>query len=307
MSHRALAVTLGALFTVGCSEEPERISQQGSHVLVRLDTAAQARGATEVLLAAGDIARCQSSGDESTARLLDSLPGTVLSLGDHVYAQGEAPANFRACYEPSWGRHRARTRPTPGNHEYKVRGAKDYFDYFGSAAGPRGQGYYSFDVGSWHIIALNSNVSMRAGSAQEQWLRADLAAHPARCILAFSHHARFSSGWDHGSTQSLTPLWRALYEADADVVLQAHDHVYERFAPMTPDGRLDPRRGIRSFVVGTGGAGVDRFRRAVTGSELRYNAGPGVLKLVLRPDGYSWEFIAVDREEFRDRGDARCH
>lgn len=307
MTYRAWAVVVGASLVVGCSEKPREVSQQGSHALVRLDRVAHAVEATAVVLAAGDIARCESTGDEATARLLDSLPGTVLSLGDHVYAEDGSRASFHGCYDLSWGRHRARTRPTPGNHEYKVPGATDYFDYFGAAAGPRGQGYYSFDVGAWHLVSLNSNIDMREGSPQERWLRADLGAHPARCTLAFSHAARFSSGRDHGSTQALAPLWRVLYQANVDVVLQAHDHVYERLAPATPNGQLDPRRGIRSFVVGTGGAGADRFsRRPVRASEVRYNGGPGVLKLELRPDGYSWEFITASGR-VGDRGEGRCH
>jgi acid phosphatase type 7 len=307
MPDRAFTVVVAALLIVSCSDGPPPISLQGSHFVTGLADTSQSWRATAVLLAAGDIARCGSNGDEATARLLDSLPGTVLSLGDHVYAE-DGPADFAACYEPSWGRHRARTRPAPGNHEYKVPGAKAYFDYFGDAAGPRGQGYYSFDVGGWHIISLNSNVDMRDGSAQERWLRADLAAHPARCTLAFSHAARFSSGRDHGSIRALSPLWRALYAANVDVVVQAHDHLYERLARVTPNGQPDPRRGIRSFVVGTGGAGVDRFsRRPVRASEVRYNGGPGVLKLELRPDGYAWEFITADGNSFSDRGQGECH
>ncbi|MFN2565890.1 MAG: metallophosphoesterase [Gemmatimonadaceae bacterium] len=307
MQARFLAVAAASWVVAACSGEGSRLSE-GAGALARSEpaTAGLDRAPSAVVLAAGDIARCQSSGDEATARLLDSLPGTVLALGDNVYRNG-SPGEFRACYEPSWGRHRSRTRPAPGNHEYYVPGAEAYFDYFGAAAGPPGRGYYSFDVGGWHVISLNSNVDTRAGSPQERWLRADLAAHPARCTLAFWHHARYSSGRNHGSTPRLAPLWEALYEANADVVLQAHDHVYERLAPLGPRGRPEEERGMRSFVIGTGGAGVHGFGRTVVGSEIRYNGGPGVLKLTLRPDGYAWEFIAAVPTGFTDRGEGRCH
>jgi len=262
------------------------------------------RPESPVLLAAGDIARCDSSGDEATARLLDSLPGTVLTLGDNVYRVGTR-ATFRACYDTSWGRHRARTRPAPGNHDYRVPNAAAYYAYFGDAAGPPGRGYYSFDVAGWHIISLNSNVSLRPNSRQLKWLREDLAAHPSRCTLAYWHHPRYSSGV-HGNHQQIAPLWQVLYEAGVDVVLQAHDHSYERFVPLDAYGRPDDR-GIRSFVVGTGGGRLREFRSVMLGSAARYNGGHGVLKLTLRPDGYEWEFVAAERTEFRDRGEGRCH
>lgn len=273
----------------------------------RAATPAQAEAASNapsVVIAAGDIASCQSRGDEATARLLDSLPGTVLALGDNVYRSGTA-AEFATCYQPTWGRHRARTRPAPGNHEYRTRGAAPYYAYFGAAAGPPGRGYYSFDVAGWHVVSLNTNVDVSVGSTQEQWLRADLAANPTRCTLAFWHHARFGSG-RQGSEDYLEPLWQALYEARADVILQAHNHTYERFAPLAPDGRVDPERGIRSFIVGTGGVGLHAFDAVVPGSEMRYNRSPGVLKLSLAPDGYVWEFIATQHSAVVDRGEGRC-
>jgi acid phosphatase type 7 len=230
---------------------------------------------------------------------------TITTLVDNVYRRGTR-ATFVACYDSSWGRHRSRTRPAPGNHDYRVPHAASYFAYFGAAAGPAGRGYYSFDVGSWHIISLNSNVSLRAGSPQLRWLRADLAAHRSRCTLAYWHHPRYSSGV-HGSSRHVAPLWRVLYEAGVDVVLQAHDHSYERFAPLDADGRRNADRGIRSFVVGTGGGRLREFRAVVPGSEVRYNGGHGVLKLSLRSDGYEWEFVPVERTEFSDRGEGRCH
>ncbi len=205
-----------------------------------------------VLVAAGDIASCSSSGDEATAALLDQLPGTVATLGDNAYPDGAA-SDFADCYDPTWGRHKARTRPSPGNHDYHTPGASGYYAYFGESAGPSGQGYYSYDVGDWHIVSLNSNEDMTAGSAQEQWLRADLAASAKLCTLAYWHHPRFSSGTLLGGYSATEPLWQALYDHDADVVLAGHEHNYERFAPQTPAGVADPARGIRAFVVGTGG------------------------------------------------------
>ena len=257
------------------------------------------------LLAAGDVARCGQDGDDATAALLDTLSGTVLALGDHAYQNGTA-AEYWDCFDPSWGRHRPRTRPAPGNHEYGSPGAAPYFAYFGSAAGPAGRGYYSFDVGAWHVVSLNSNTGMQPGSPQEQWLRADLAAHPARCTLAFWHHPRFSSS-RHGSDARSSALWAALAEAGADVVLAGHDHVYERFAPLAADGTPDAARGIRSFVVGTGGADLYEFQAAsAPGSEARYNASFGVLQIALGDADYAWTFIPVGGGAPVDRGRASC-
>ncbi|MGH3130837.1 MAG: metallophosphoesterase family protein, partial [Gaiellaceae bacterium] len=260
------------------------------------------------LIAAGDIASCSSDRDEATARLLDGLAGTVAVLGDAAYERG-TDAEFARCYAPSWGRHRGRTRPAPGNHEYETAGAAGYFRYFGAAAGPP-RGYYSYDLGAWHVVVLNSNCSQaggcRSGSPQERWLRADLAAHPARCTLAYSHHPRFSSGL-HGSTGTLADLWRALYAAGADVVLAGHDHHYERFRPQTPAGKLDPRRGLREFVVGTGGRSLRPVFVPLTLSQVRNFVTYGVLVLRLEADGYSWRFVPVPGRHFRDAGSARCH
>ena len=266
------------------------------------------RGA--VLLAAGDIASCQSSGDEATAKVLDGLAGTVATLGDNAYQSGTAK-EFVDCYDPTWGRHKARTRPSPGNHDYGTADAAGYFDYFGAAAGDRGKGYYSYDLGTWHVIALNSNCAQvggcEAGSAQEQWLRADLKAHPARCTLAYWHHPRFSSGTTHGSDPATQALWRALYDHGADVVLAGHEHNYERFAPQNPDGEADPERGIREFVVGTGGRSHYTIVDPIANSEIHNDDTYGVLKLTLRPKGYDWQFVPVEDARFTDSGSARCH
>lgn len=258
-----------------------------------------------VLVGAGDIAGCGRETDEQTAALLDSLPGTVFTAGDNVYPDGTLD-EFRRCYEPSWGRHRERTRPAPGNHEYHTRRGAGYYAYFGSRAGPEGQGYYSYDLGAWHIVALNSSASTRPGSPQERWLRADLAASTRRCTLAYWHFPRWSSG-PHGNHGGVEPLWRALYEAGAEVVIQAHDHTYERFAPMGPNGTPDPERGLRSFVVGTGGARLYPLLRRTRGSEFRFNDAHGVIRLVLHPDRYEWSFRAVARATPIDSGSGGCH
>jgi acid phosphatase type 7 len=196
--------------------------------------------ASVVLVGAGDIANCSLSGDEATAKLLDNIAGTVFTAGDNAYTGGTA-TQYKNCYGPTWGRHKARTRPTPGSHDYHTSGASGYFDYFGSAAGTKGQGYYSYDLGAWHIIALNSFVDVSSTSAQVKWLKADLAAHPVKCTLAYFYSTRFSSGW-HGSDSKFQPLWQALYDGGAEVVMNGHDHDYERFAPQTPSGKADATR-----------------------------------------------------------------
>ena len=262
-----------------------------------------------VLVGAGDIADCDESGDEATAALLDAIEGTVFTTGDNAYQSG-TPEQFAECYHPTWGRHRARTRPAPGNHDYETPGAAGYFEYFGEAAGQPGAGYYSYDLGAWHIIALNSICDAvggcGSGSAQEQWLRADLAEHAATCTLAYWHHPRFSSG-QHGNDDDYDAFWRALYQAGADVVLAGHDHTYERFAPQTPDAELDVARGIRQFVVGSGGKSHYRFEDDVANSEARNNDTFGVLKLTLRASDYDWEFIPVQGSAFIDSGTDACH
>ena len=262
--------------------------------------------APQVFVGAGDIGSCQQTHDESTARALDTIPGTVFVLGDNAYPDG-ADSTYRNCFQPNWGRHKKRIRPVPGNHDYYQPGAAGYFQYFGVAANDPARGYYSYDLGSWHIIALNSTLDMRAGSPQEQWLRADLAAHPARCTLAYWHAPRFSSGVTHGSSPVSAPMWQALYEAGADVVLSGHEHNYERFAPQAPDQTPDPARGIREFVAGTGGSGYYNFAdTAVVNSEVRSTAH-GVLRLTLYPDHYDWRFIPATGDTFTDSGSDICH
>ena len=270
-----------------------------------------------VVLAAGDIARCDILGGAvATARLLDRLPGTILTLGDNAYESG-APAEFEKCYAPTWGRHLDRTRPAPGNHDYRTRNAAGYFGYFGDRAGPPGLGYYSFDLGTWHIISLNSAIAVDPRSPQGKWLAKDLAAHPTECTLAYFHVPVYSSG-PHGSRTEaednraergvldMHDLWRPLAEAGTDVVLSGHDHDYERFAPLDAKGRSDAVNGTRQFVVGTGGGGVYRFKTIAPHSEVRDNSSYGVLKLVLLPGRYEWTFVAVEGQSFTDAGTGTC-
>ncbi|GIW03626.1 MAG: hypothetical protein KatS3mg059_0246 [Thermomicrobiales bacterium] len=262
-----------------------------------------------VLVGAGDIAS-ESNGDEITAALLDGIEGTVFTLGDNVYESGTID-EFMTYYEPTWGRHKARTRPAPGDHDYFTAGAAGYFSYFGSAAGDPSRGYYSYDFGSWHVVALNTKCDeiggCGPGSPQELWLRADLAAHPSACTVAYMHHPRFSSGSTHGSQAFVQPLWEALYEAGVDIVLAGHEHNYERFAPQNPAGDLDTRWGIREFVVGTGGRTHYGFGAPLPNSEVREASTFGVLKLTLHDGGYEWDFVPEPGSTFSDRGTGTCH
>ena len=259
-----------------------------------------------VLIGAGDIADCMTGADMATARLVEEIPGIVFTAGDEAYPEGSAE-NFRNCYEPSWGRFRDRTLPAVGNHEYGTAGAAGYFSYFGSIASPGGQAWYSLQVGSWHVIVLDSDceiVGCGRGSPQLAWLNADLAAHPARCTLAIWHHPRFSSG-GHGNDAAVAPFWRALMRAGAELVINGHDHDYERFAPQTPGGRLYRQEGIREIVAGTGGAPLRRFHRTKPNSRLRLRTY-GVLRLTLHPASYSWRFFRTNGSS-ADAGTTACH
>ncbi|MCA2213308.1 CBM96 family carbohydrate-binding protein [Jidongwangia harbinensis] len=261
-----------------------------------------------VLLAAGDIADCASAGDEATAALLDTLDGTIAAIGDTAYLEGTAE-QFARCYAPSWGRHRSRTRPAVGNHEYRTPGAAPYFAYFGAAAGEPGKGYYSYDLGQWHVVVLNSNctiVSCAAGSAQERWLRADLAADTSSCTLAYWHHPLFTSATNHSGATATRPLYQALYDDRADLVLTGHNHNYERFAPLDPQGRLDTGRGMRQFVVGMGGASHYPFGAVHPHSEARNATAYGILRLTLRSGGYDWLFVPEAGQSYTDAGSAAC-
>ncbi len=233
----------------------------------------------------------------------------VLPLGDVQYESGAASA-FQGSYQPSWGRFKAITHPTVGNHEYGSPNATPYFQYFGAAAGAPGMGYYSYEVGSWHLIVINSNCTQVGGCAtgtpQELWLRADLAAHPARCTLAYWHHPRFSSG-QAGDAGSMDAIWTDLYNADAELVLSGHDHDYERFAPQNPEGGSDDARGIRQFVAGTGGKNHMTFKTIKPNSELHDTSSFGFLELTLNPDSYAWKFVSDPPGGLSDSGTGSCH
>ena len=241
-------------------------------------------------------------------RLVGAGYEAVLALGDTQYEEGTRDA-FELSYGASWGRVKSITRPVPGNHEYRTADAAGYFRYFGAAAGDPRKGYYSYELGDWHVVALNSNCSnaggCRAGSPQERWLRADLAAHPARCTLAYWHHPRYSSG-QHGSDPRFIAFWQALFDASADLVLVGHDHDYERFAPQNAMGELDLTRGIREIVVGTGGRSMRAFKDARPNSEVRDATSLGILELTLGATAYKWRFRSAVGW-FADAGSARCH
>lgn len=267
----------------------------------------------EVILVAGNIATCGTTDDEATAGLLDNLPGTIFTLGDNAFPNGSAEA-YRDCYGPSWGRHKARTWATLGNHEYNSGTATASFDYFGDRAGPRDLGYYSLDLGNWHIIVLNINdktvndqVSFD-GSAQDQWLQADLAANSKACTLAMWHNPRFFSSNTANWTRNeyLAGLWDRLYAAGVDVVLNGQQHQYERFPPMTATGVPDAARGIREFNAGTGGESAEMPIALAEHSEA-LSIAFGVLKLTLEAGTYQWEFVPVVPGQFTDSGSGTCH
>jgi acid phosphatase type 7 len=258
---------------------------------------------TTVLLAAGDVAVCGTIGAVETGLLLDSLEGTIVAVGDLAYRRGTAQ-EFETCYDPVWGRHKARTRPSPGNHEYETPGALPYFDYFGAQAGPAGQGYYSFRSGDWLVLSLNSNLPIGGATLQAQWIRSELTANTSRCALAYFHHPLYSSG-PNGDNARLAGLWQLLYEQGVDVVLSAHEHLYERFARISPDGQRDDARGIRQFIVGTGGAGLYAVMRTHPQSDVRV-VSHGILKLTLVATGYSWEFLQPGGAR-ADVGSDVCH
>jgi calcineurin-like phosphoesterase family protein len=300
---RGLLLVVGAvMFSYPCADNSDA-QTQSSDPLARH---APSSAADPVLVGAGDIASCASRNDEATARLLDNIPGTVFTVGDNAYLSSKRIRNPFPCYAASWGRHKNRTRPVPGNHEYDGNYLGDYFDYFGEAAGGRDKGYYSYDLGKWHIIALNSMIETGPSSTQGRWLRGDLEKNQRLCTLAYFHHPRFSSG-PSPTNRNAVQLWEALSRAGIDVVVSGHDHIYERFAPMTADGVRDERTGTRQFVVGTGGASHYKLGRTANGSEVRNNSTFGVLKLTLRERGYDWRFVPVRGRRFSDAGSGPCH
>lgn len=259
-----------------------------------------------VLVGAGDIAS-SGSGDSATAALINNLPNaTVFTLGDNVYSNGTA-TEFTNYYDPTWGAFKSRTRPAPGNHDYNTSGATGYYNYFGTQAGPSGRGYYSYDLGNWHIVSLNSEVSMAAGSAQETWLRQDLAASSKPCTAAYWHKPLFTSASNHAPETATRPLFQALYDNDAEIVMAGHNHNYERFAPMNPQGGLDNTNGIQSFVAGMGGVGFYGFGTIQPNSLARNNDTFGVLKLTLHSNSWDWAFVPQAGKTYNDSGTGTCH
>ena len=252
-----------------------------------------------VVAAAGDL--CSTPTDcAPSAAVVDTIdPDKVLVLGDNAYPNGSS-SDYTAFYAPNWGRFKAKTMPVPGNHEYQTAGAAGYFGYFTGVAP-----YYSYDLGAWHLIALNSEIPVNDGSAQENWLTADLAANAGKCILAYWHKPRWSSSSTHGSNAAYHQLWQDLYDAGADVVLNGHVHNYERFAKQNPAG-VAAANGIREFVVGTGGRAFYGFNAPIANSEVRNADSHGVLELTLHAASYDWRFVPVAGASFTDAGSASC-
>ena len=272
-----------------------------------------------VLLAAGDVAGrakvepnptyCTgNAGAKDTGKLLDTLAGQIAMLGDTTYPVG-AKIEFDQCFDPAWGRHKPRLHPVIGNHEYQTPQAAPYFDYFGASAGPRGDAWYSFDMGSWHIVVLNANcgvVGCGPGSRQEQWLRNDLIAHPSRCSIAMWHQPRVASG-EYGQNDEVATLFSDFFQAGGDIVLNGHEHTYERIVPMNAKLGADPANGVRTFVVGTGGIPLLPIKVSVPQTELYDNSSLGVLRLVLLSNGYEWSFRPTPGGTNHDSGSSTCH
>lgn len=284
---RAFALALLAAVLSGCTQVATVSTEPASTV--------EARPASVRVVAAGDIATCDGARDTATGELVRSLaPRAVLTLGDHAYHDGDRAAF--ACYDAAWGSFRDRTFPAPGNHDYMTSGGAGYFAYFGSRAPAP---YYSFNLGAWHLVSLNSEIDHGARSKQVRWLRADLRADRHRCELLFWHRPRWSGGL-HGSDPNVQAFWRAAYDHRVELVLTGHDHNYQRFRKQDARGRRADLRGVRQFVVGTGGAplyfaGLIRNRRAATSSDW------GVLELVLRPRGYDATFVPAAGSTYTDR------
>ena len=274
-------------------------------------TAVPSVGQTEpvTLVGAGDIASCSQNNDRATAKLLLRRPGTVFTLGDNAQGKGTW-SEFKNCYRSTWGKYKIRTMPSVGNHEYATAGAKPYFTYFGARAGTPGKGYYSYDRRAWHIVVLNSNCDQVGGcgrrSPQGRWLRNDLANNPSRCTLAYFHHPLYASG-THSDTPEVKPFWKILYNRGADVILSGHAHRYERFRPITSNGKPSAN-GIRQFIVGTGGEpGGKQYGPNDPNMQVKNRNTPGVLKLTLRAGSYSWKFVPIAGKTFTDSGSDECH
>lgn len=309
---RRVALVLATLLVLGAcsgSDDPGP-SALTSPTTARPSSTTSTTLPVATILAAGDIASCNSGGDEATANLLDARPNAlVVTLGNNVTDSGTA-AEFANCYDPTWGRHKGRTRPALGDREYGVFRAGGYFGAFGAAAGEAPLGWYSYDLGTWHIIVMNSNcevVGCATGGSQETWLRQDMGAHPRLCTLAVLHHPRWSSGTTYGPTPAVAPLYQALHDAGVDVLLSAHERNYERFPPLDPAGNVDPARGVRQFVVGTGGRSHQPLGPPQFGSQARNDNTFGLLAITLRPTTYDWQFVPEAGKTYTDAGSGTCH
>jgi acid phosphatase type 7 len=253
-----------------------------------------------VLAGAGDISSCDNDNDEATAKLLDSIPGTVFALGDNVYIDGTY-SDFINCYHPTWGRHKDRTKPVPGNHEYFTPEAAGFFKYFDTFSE-----YYAYDLGAWRVYALNSEIDVSPTSAQVRWLINDLAANPKRCVLAYWHQPLWSSRYEDGSDSVYGTLWKILHDSGAELVINGHIHNYERFTEMNAEGAV-ASPGLREIVVGTGGVNLDGYVTRLSTTEVRNASTYGILKLTLSPTSYTWEFIPIAGQTFTDSGRTNCH
>lgn len=293
----------GVVFSSREGEQPPQLMLilSGSDTATAISTVHPTNPNGDVIfVGAGDISSCRNDSDELTAQLLDAIPGTIFTTGDNAYDSGTMD-EFLTCYDPTWGRHKDRTKPVPGNHDYLTSGAAAYFQYFNNVPP-----YYVFNLGSWRIYALNSEIDISENSPQMAWLRNDLATNPTQCVLAYWHEPRWSSGVHHGSSKDFQAVWQILYQAGAELVLNGHEHQYERFAEMNAEGAA-ASPGLREIVVGTGGKTLYEFGDILPTSEVHDNSTPGVLKLTLRPDGYDWEFIPVAGSTFTDSGSTNCH
>jgi hypothetical protein len=307
----ALAIGLATL-VLGAVLVRGLVTDDGDTVATQGTTPNPVGDGPVVLLAAGDIAECGAQGDEATAEILDAYPDAVIAtLGDNAYQEGTID-DFRRCYEPSWGRHKQRTRPATGNHDHSTKDAAGYYEYFGAAGGPADKYFYSYDLGRWHVVVLNSDCwrigGCAADDAQLEWLRDDLAEHPAECTLAYWHRPPFSSGryGDERDTERVRPLWKTVYDLGVDVALVGHEHSYERLAPMDAEGNRDPR-GLPLFIVGTGGGNLRAFGGPpLETTEVRNADTWGVLHLTLRDGTYDWKFLPVEGATFTDTGTGTC-
>ncbi len=311
-SDRDGILGLGATFSrsdlsVGVHTLTVEVSDGQGGVATRVRTLTIFAPSNEIV-AVGDIGDCDSPGDEATGALVETLPGTIFALGDLAYEIGSA-AEFTNCFEPGWGRHKSRIIPVIGNHEYGSPGAAPYFAYFGAVAGTPGAPWRSFDLAGWHVVSLDSNCGevdgCDADSPQGQWLEADLSANSKPCTVALLHHPRFASGFV-GIDDDVLDFWQIFYAHGVDVVLAGHDHAYERFARMNPNGGLDPTRGIRSFTSGAGGTGLHGADEDEINSEVRNEVAFGALRLVLQPTSYSWQFHGAGPGVFNDTGSEEC-